>query len=191
MKKTLVILITLLISIKSIACSCDWSGNFLRIANISELVIKGKVIEHIYHTENGKRFTNYEEYISETLNNEFDPYYGTGESIKVEIIETLRGKVKRKMIEIFDTDGADCRASISDFKAGSIYVFATYKPKRTVSKLPNETENDYAIGSCYESTLKYLPKENKVLGMIEGKFYKRKTRKYSYEKLKGSIKKEN
>ena len=187
MKKTSVILIILLISIKVNACSCEWSGNFLRIANNSELVIKGKIIEHIYHTENGKRFTNYDEYFTETLNNEFDPYYGTGESIKVEILEIIRGKEERKIIEIFDTDGADCRASISDFKTGKIYVFATYKPERTGTKLPNETINDYAIGSCYESSLEYFPETNQVFGMIKGKSYKRKNRKYSYEKLKRKI----
>ncbi|MDY8135407.1 hypothetical protein [Aquimarina sp. 2201CG5-10] len=187
MKKTFVIFIMLFTSIKVIACSCQWSGNFLRIANNSELIIKGKIIEHNYHTENGKRFTDYDEYFAETLNNEFDPFYGTGESIKVEIIEVLRGKEERKVIEIFDTDGADCRASIRKFKTGKIYIFAMYKPRRTGTKLPNETENDYAITSCFESTLEYFPKENKVFGMIKGKSYKRKSRKYSYEKLKRKI----
>jgi hypothetical protein len=191
MKKTSLILITLLISIKVSACSCEWSGNFLKIANNSELVIKGKIIEHNYHTENGKRFKDYDKYFAETLKNEFDPYYGTGESIKVEIIEIIKGKEKRKIIEIFDTDGADCRASIREFETGKTYIFATYKPGRTGMKLPNETENDYAIGSCYESTLEYLPKENKVFGMIKGKSYKRKNRKYNYAKLKCKIENEN
>jgi hypothetical protein len=187
MKKTLVLLIMLLISIKTTACSCEWSGNFLKIANNSELVIKGKIIEHIYHTENGKRFTDFDEYFEETLNNEFDSFYGTGESIKVEIIEIIRGKESRKVIEIFDTDGADCRASIQEFKTGEIYIFATYKPHRSGAKLPNESDNDYAIGSCYESTLKYLPKTNEVFGMIKGKSNRRKNRKYCYEKLKRKI----
>ncbi len=177
----------LFITIKITACSCEWSGNFLRIANNSELVIKGKIIEHIYHTENGKRFTDYNEYSTETLNNEFDTFYGTGESIKVEILEILRGKEERKVIEIFDTDGADCRASIQEFKTGKTYVFATYKPHRTGTKLPNESDNDYAIGSCYESTLKYLSKTNQVFGMIKGKSHRRKNRKYCYKKLKEKI----
>ncbi len=186
MKKITIILIFLL-SIKLSACDCEWSGNFLKIAKNSELVIKGKIIEHTYHTGNGKRFTDYDEYINETLNNEFDPHYGTGESIKVEILEIIRGKEERKIIEIFDTDGADCRASIRDFQTGKIYIFATYKPERTGAKLPNETKNDYAIGGCYESTLEYSPEKNKVYGVIKGKSYKRKSIKYSYEKLKKKI----
>lgn len=41
MKKTPVILTILLISIKGTACIREWSGNFLQIANNSELIIKG------------------------------------------------------------------------------------------------------------------------------------------------------
>jgi|TARA_B110000091_G_scaffold128897_1_gene138399 hypothetical protein len=105
----------------------------------------------------------------------------------VKIIEIIKGKEERKFIEIFDTDGVDCRASISEFKTGKTYIFATYKPHRTGTKLPNESDNDYAIGSCYESTLEYLLKTNEVFGMIKGKSYKQKNRKYCYEKLKRKI----
>ena len=187
MKKTSIILILLLISMKVTACSCDWSGNFLKTVTNSELVIKGKIIEHNYHTANGKRFKDFDKYFEETQKNEFDTHYGTGESIRVEILEIIKGKEKRKIIEIFDTDGADCRATIREFETGKTYIFATYKPRRKGMKLPNETENDYAIGSCYESTLEYLPQENKVFGMIEGKSYNQKKQKYSYEKLKSKI----
>ncbi|SEB49911.1 hypothetical protein SAMN04489761_1061 [Tenacibaculum sp. MAR_2009_124] len=187
MKKNLVVLILLSISLKSNACSCEWVGNFSRIAKHSGLVIKGKVVQHIYHTENGKRFINHDEFIHETLNNEFDPNYGTGESIKVEILEIIRGEEHRKIIEIFDTDGADCRASIHNFQTGKVYIFATHKSMGTRRKLPNETKDDYQIGACYESTLQYFPEENQVYGMIKGKSYRRKNIKYNYEKLKRKL----
>ena len=185
--KNFIIILLLLFSIKLSACDCKWNGNFLHAVNNLELVIKGRVIEHVYHIENGKKFTNYNEFLTETLNNEFDSHYRTGESIKVEVLEIIKGKEERKIIEIFDTDGADCRASIHEFISGNIYIFAPYKSRRTRAKLPNETENDYAIGGCYESTLQYFPKENIVFGMIKGKSYRRKSRKYCYEKLKRKI----
>ena len=175
------------ISSKTIACSCKWGGNFIRVAKNSELVIKGKIIEHIYHTEDGKKFKNHEDFVKAQIDKDFDYFYGTGESIRVEIIEILKGKEERKIIEIFDTDGADCRASVRDFKNGNIYIFSTYKPHRKGQKLPNESDNDYAIGGCYESTLKYSTETNQVNGMIRGKSNRRKNIKYCYEKLKRKI----
>jgi hypothetical protein len=188
MKKVL-LLIILTISIKAIACSCDWSGNFIKVAPISELIIKGKVLEHIYHTADGKRYLNHKKFTEAQIENEFDPHYGIGESIKIQIIEIIKGEENRKFIEIFDTDGADCRVSVQEFKSGKTYIFSTNKPRRTGLKLPNETENDYAIESCYESSLEYCPEKDEVFGMIKGKSYKRKSIKYSYQKLKKKLKK--
>ena len=191
MKKSLLILLVFLISFKATACSCKWGGNFLRIAIYSELIIKGKVIEHVYHTEDGKRYKNQEEFAQAQLNNDFDEYYGTGESIRVEIIELIKGTEKRKIIEIFDSDGADCRMDVGGFESGKTYIFGIYKPKRTGVKLPNETENDYAIMGCYESTLEYNSQTNQVYGLIKGKTYRRKKINYSYEKLIRKITKHN
>ena len=72
-------------------------------------------------------------------------------------------------------------------KNGKIYIFSTYKPHRKGQKLPNESDNDYAIGGCYESTLKYSTETNQVNGMIRGKSNRRKNIKYCYEKLKRKI----
>jgi hypothetical protein len=187
MKKPIITLIILLISNLTFACSCEWSGNFLRVAKYSGLIVKAKVIEHIYHTENGKRFTDQDEFIKEQIDNEFDPYYGTGESIKIEILEVIKGTVKRKIVEIFGTDDADCRESVRGFKKGNIYIMSIYKPNRTQYKLPNETKDDFAIDACSENWLEFIPETNQVFGMIKGKSYRRKNRKWDYEKLKKKI----
>ncbi|MCH3880747.1 MULTISPECIES: hypothetical protein [Tenacibaculum] len=187
MRKILIILTVLCFSNKIFACDCEWGGNFMKLAPLSELVVKGKVIEHVYHTKEGKRYFDFEKFNEAQIENEFDNSYDLGESIRVEIIEVIKGKENRRIIEIFDTDGADCRASIQEFKKGKTYIFATYKPKRTGFKLPNETENDYALEGCFESSLKYFPKTNEVFGMIKGKSYKRKNRRYSYQKLKKKL----
>ena len=101
---------------------------------------------------------------------------------KVTIQGTIIDTETKKTIEIFNTDGADCRAEISGFEKDKIYVISIYQPKRKYSKLPNETDSDYAIGACSENWLEYLIDKNEVRGYITGK--KRRIKKtYSYEKL--------
>tara|TARA_R110000751_G_scaffold301415_1_gene413761 strand:+ start:54 stop:650 length:597 start_codon:yes stop_codon:yes gene_type:complete len=182
MKNLFLTLFSLLFSSIIFACDCEYGGNFLKASASSETIVKARIIEHIYHTKNGKRFTDYEEYFAETMENEFDDFYDTGESIKIEVLELIRGTETRKTIEIFNTDGADCRAEISGFEKDKIYIISIYQPKRKYSKLPNETDSDYAIGACSENWLEYLIDKNEVRGYITGK--KRRIKKtYSYEKL--------
>ena len=183
MKKLLLTtLITLFTSI-IFACSCEYGGNFLHVTKYSETIVKAKIIEHVYHTEDGKRYTDHNEFVASQIYNNFDPHYGTGESIKIEILELIRGTEKRKVIEIFSTDGADCRASTSGFEKGKIYIMSIYQPKRPEPKLPNETDSDYAIDGCSENWVEYMPETNEIFGIIKGKSYRRKARKYSYDKL--------
>ncbi|MGK0413433.1 MAG: hypothetical protein ACJA1B_001636 [Polaribacter sp.] len=182
MKNLFLTLFSLLFSSIIFACDCEYGGNFLKASASSETIVKARIIEHVYHTKNGKRFTDYEEYFAETMENEFDDFYDTGESIKIEVLELIRGTETRKIIEIFNTDGADCRAEISGFEKDKIYIISIYQPKRKYSKLPNETDSDYAIGACSENWLEYLIDKNEVKGYITGK--KRIIKKtYSYEKL--------
>lgn len=183
MRKSLFTITTTLITNIIFACSCEYGGNFLYAAKFSKTIVKAKIIEHIYHTENGKQFTDFEAYVAETINNEFDPYYGTGRSMKIEILELIRGTETRKIIEIFNTDGADCRASIEGFEKGKIYVMSIYQPKRTKPKLPNETDSDYAINGCSENWVEFFPETNEIFGIIKGKSYRRKTRTYSFDRL--------
>ena len=186
MRNLLFTLFYLLFTSVVFACDCEYGGNFINASTNSETIVKARIIEHIYHTANGKRFTDYEKYFAETMENEFDEFYGTGESIKIEILELIRGIETRKIIDIFNTDGVDCRAQINGFVKNKIYIISIYQPKRTYSKLPNETDTDYAIGGCSENSLEYLSKTNEVRGYITGNERKRK-RNYSYEKLVDKI----
>ncbi len=183
MKKQLLLAILLLFSFQAFACSCDWGGNFLRVAKNSKTIVKAKVIERVYHTENGKRFTDYQEFLLETKNNKFDPFYGIGESIKIEILELIRGTEKRKVVEIFSSDGADCRVGTNLFEKGKIYVMSIYQPRRSEPKLPNETNSDYAIFACSENWVEFLPETNEIYGQIKGRYYRKKARRYSYDKM--------
>ena len=178
MKKQILTIILLLISSLTFSCSCKWGGNFIKSSKYSEVIIKAKVVELLWHFEDGKTLSseeNFGDYLIKT-NKEYH------RSIKVEVIELIKGKEKRKTFEIYGSDGVDCRESIYIFEIDKIYIFGIYKTKKTEYSQPNEDENDYAIDGCSEKWLEYLPETNEVKGYIKGR-NRRKKRKYSYEKL--------
>jgi len=183
MKKGFILLLLVLAPKITQACSCKYGGNFLYVAKQSETIVKARVVEHIYHTENGQRFKTRDEQIQAKIYGDLDEFYGTGESMRIEILYLIRGSEKRKFIEIFSSDGSDCRATTTDFKVGQTYVMSIYQPRRTGVKLPNETLSDYAIGACSENWIQFLPETNEVFGIIKGKSQRRKIRKYSFDKL--------
>lgn len=185
MKSKIIAIIFILISSYSFACDCEWGGNFIYASKSSELIIKGKVIEKLYNFEDKK-------IINESSEAELEHYLIQKNqefiiSIKVEIIELIKGKEKKKTIEIFGSDGSDCRAATHDFKKDDIYIFSLFKTIKSEYNQPNE--NDYYIDGCSENILQFVPEHNEVYGVIKGKLSSGKNRKYSYEKLKSKISK--
>jgi len=176
-------LLILFASLNSIACSCDWGGNFLSSVVYGELVFKGKVVERTFHLENGEQYNDQQTAYKSKVANNLHEFYGMGESISVEIIEIIKGKESRKKIQIFDTDGADCRESTSYFTIGKTYVFSAYRPNREDPKLPNETSKDFAIHGCSENWLEYITETNEVRGRIKGKSPRRRDTSIPYDKL--------
>lgn len=156
MKKTLVLLFILLISIKSFACSCECTGDcsFSNISKGSELVALIKVIE-------------YSDFIEEQI----DGYDGKMPlSMTVEIIEKYIGSEKRKKIKIWGDNGALCRPYIANFEIGKYYLIA---PSLLTETDENGEKNDYDFFSCFTDYLSvdfdkkiaygdYSKKENKV-----------------------------
>lgn len=138
-----------------------------------ELVVKAKVIEHSFQTSNGKKFGTVEEAKREQKEHDLDSHNGFGESIRIQILDIIKGSEERKVIEIFGSDGADCRQSLWLFKVDSSYIFRLYKPSEDVgnwTKLPGQTDNDYAMGGCAENWLSYIPIHDAVRGKIFGLF---------------------
>lgn len=179
--KKLIILLLLIVPLNSFACSCDWSGNFLRIVKHSELIVKAKVLDFYFHSESGERSKD------EFLIADKDDNYGT--SILIEIISVLKGKEIRKQVEIYGADGSDCRGGLFEYKVGSFYIFSIYKSSSDYyAKQPNEDELDYSIDGCYESSLEYFPKTNEVKGSIKGR-KSRKIRVWKYDKFLRKLKK--
>lgn len=186
MKKQIITIILLIISTLTFACSCKWGGNFIKSSKYSKVIIKAKVVEMLWHFEDGKTLSN-EGNFGDYLIKTDKEYY---QSIKVEVIELIKGKEERKTFEIYGSNGVDCRESIHLFKIDKTYIFGIYKTQKTKYSQPNEDENDYAIGGCSEKWLEYLPNTNEVNGYVKGK-NRRKKRIYSYEKLLKKIKLRN
>ncbi|PHQ28047.1 hypothetical protein [Leeuwenhoekiella nanhaiensis] len=178
MGKQILTIILFSISSLTFACSCKWGGNFIKSSKDSEVIIKAKVVDVLWHFDSGKTFNNEESFGDYLIKTNEEHYKST----RVEVIELIKGKEERRIFEIYGSDGVDCRESIHLFEIDRIYIFGIYKSRKTEYSQPNEDENDYAIGGCSEKWLEFLPETNKVKGYIKGQKRKKK-RKYDYEKL--------
>ena len=181
MKKLHITYLTLLFTTLTFACSCDYGGNFINSSYFSPIVIKGKVVKMFYHFVDGKRINskNQKEFTSYLIKDNQDYF----ESIQVEIIELIKGIENRRTIEIYGSDGADCRAGVNDFEIGKIFIFSLNYTTDSFSEIPNEKDNDFILRGCSETWLEFIPKSNEVHGQIKGKSHRRKSRNYSYDKL--------
>jgi hypothetical protein len=185
MKNRFITILFILISSYSFSSDCYWGGNFIKSAKYSKLTIKGKVIDLYYHFEDKKIInqsneSEFEEYVFKKEQNFF-------QSIKIEIVEIIKGKERRKIVEIFGSNGNDFKTGVSNFEKGKFYIFSLHKTISSEYKLPNEGKDDFHIDGCSENYLEYFPESNQVYGYIKGKSNRKKKRKYSYEKLKRKI----
>ena len=101
MKKQFLTIILSLIWSLTFACDCKWGGNFIKSSKYSKVIIKAKIIEKLWHFEDGKTISsekNFRDYLINT-----DKEYH--QSIKVEVIELIKGKEQRKIFEIHGSNG--------------------------------------------------------------------------------------
>lgn len=135
------------------ACTCNYAGNFSKVAKDADLVALVKVIDH-------------EDYFS--LLPEYDSTKRPM-SVRVEIVEKYSGKEQRKEVKIFGDNGYLCRASILHIEEGEYYVVAVHKSQnRTWEYGVTETDDDYYISACGEYLLNYNPANQAVKGSIKG-----------------------
>lgn len=135
MKKLILILI-LLFSIQSFACSCqcNWGCSFSSISDKEEFVALIKVIEY-----------------SDFLDDEIHGYDGKMPySMTVEIIKKYKGSESKKRIKIWGDNGMLCRPYISNFEVGKYYLIA---PSRIEYDTQTGYKNDYDLVSCYTDYL--------------------------------------
>ena len=156
MKKIFFLLLILLISVKSFACSCECDGDcsFSQISKGSEFVALVKVIEY-----------------SDFLAQEIYDYDGKMPlSMTVEVVKKYVGSEKRKTIKIWGDNGALCRPYIANFEIGKYYLIAPWEISETSD---NRIKGDYDFFSCFTDYLtvdfekqiaygEYSKKENQV-----------------------------
>ncbi|WP_196887520.1 hypothetical protein [Aureivirga sp. CE67] len=187
MKEKIILFIFILISNITFACSCDWGGNFIKVAKKSDLVLLVKVINTNFHTSNDKTFSNIDEVTEEILkpNNSKIEYWN---SVDLEIISILKGKENRKIIRMFGSDGgAFCRGGIRHLKINHMYVISPSLSKNSLGKFSNEKDTDYFSWGCAEYIIEYNNESKKVYGLIKGKSVRRKNIYYDFQKLKRKI----
>jgi len=105
MKLLLILILTIYAPITTIACSCDWLGDFFEATKKSnpDLIVKAKIISKITDDD------------------------GFQMKMKVEIVKTLKGQSSTNTISIWGDQGADCRPYISGFEIGDVYYFAIHE----------------------------------------------------------------
>ncbi len=154
------------------ACTCNYAGNFSKIAKNADLVALVKVIAH-------KDYTMFPEYDSTKR-----PM-----SVLVEIVKKYSGKEERQEVKLFGDNGYLCRASTHSLREGEYYVVAVHKSQnKTWEYGVTETDNDYYISACGEYLLSYNLANQTVKGGIKG--MSRKERVMPIEKFEGILEKQ-
>jgi hypothetical protein len=100
------------------ACTCSWAGPFFAVAPRADLVIRARVLN--FHG------------ISR----------GVDLAMDLEILETLRGRLRASKIRVWGDNGAQCRPYVKSFPAGTEWIFA-------IERLPT-APGDYYINGCGE-----------------------------------------
>lgn len=169
MKKSLLLIVGILIWTTGYPCSCDYIGNFLKASEYAEVIAIIKVNEHNnYFPLTGAA-------PPDTINQPL--------SATFEIIEILKGKEERKEVEVFGDDGVLCRPYIDKFEVGKYYIVGLLQGEDADRGFGiRETAEDYQILICGEFWLEYNPDSKMVEGLIKKK--RRKTSTMPLEDFK-------
>jgi hypothetical protein len=150
------------------ACSCDWSGNFLNSADNSELVAVVKITE--YH--------NFFELTGASVDTLNQPLSAT-----FEIIELLSGTEQRKEVMVFGDSGYLCRPYINYLKKGEYYIVALNRSNGIDhGNGVAETSSDYYLTSCGEYWANFNMLNQTANGFILSK--KKRRRDYSINDIR-------
>lgn len=150
MKELKVILTILLLTVGQIvlACDCDSQGEFLTVAPKTKLVALVKV----------KKYLTFKD-----INEEKTPM-----SMEAEIIETYKGKEKRKTVIVWGDFGNLCRPYLSRFDVGKFYVIAFDKGSDGSKGFEHKNEKitDYSISNCGNYWLNVDIKNKIAIGSV-------------------------
>lgn len=142
MKYTSTIIISfslLLLTPSAYGCSCVSSkSSFVQLTKRSELVIRGRVIEYLWHKDDREKKR-------------------TPPAMTVEVKEVYKGAAKLGKIVVWGDNGMQCRPYVTKFPVKTEWVFA-------LSKDPSTAKGKLAISVCGEYWLQV--KGNNVVGKI-------------------------
>ncbi len=128
------------------ACSCSWAGPFASVAPSADLVVRGKVLSYDKN------------------------------SLKLQVLEVLRGKESRKTIRVWGDNGAQCSPYVTAFPIGTEWILAIRRTTSGVSPgyfprdgIPGEWKKsaDYRISICGEFWLQVVGQN--AVGIVHGK----------------------
>jgi hypothetical protein len=125
--KKIMLLPVLLLSMHSLACSCEYAGSFLKIVPETKLVALVKIT----------KFLSFKDMDGANV-----PM-----SMEVEIIQKYKGVELRKKVIVWGDQGMLCRPYLSVFKESEYYVVALH-PGLTKGGHEKETANDFSISNC-------------------------------------------
>lgn len=151
MKRIYLVLITVLaLSSRSVACDCDYAGDFMKVAPEKEFVALIQIVKYLT----------------------FDDIYGhkIPMSMEVEIVEIYKGKEEKRKVVVWGDNGALCRPYLSEFKLGKYYVIAFHRASNELHhEKVEETSSDYAISNCGEYWMKANPAKKVATSFVRGK----------------------
>ena len=131
----LLTLICLTIGQFSFACDCNSQDEFKKAAPEAEFVALVKVTKYLTYKN----------------------IYGveTPISMELEVIETYKGKEKKRKITVWGGDVNICRPMLNKFKKDQYYVMALDKVVENSTEVshPGEKSSDYFIAQCGERYL--------------------------------------
>ncbi|WP_339837329.1 hypothetical protein [uncultured Flavobacterium sp.] len=150
MKKLSILLAIICLTIGqfSFACDCNSQDEFKKAAPQSEFVALVKVTKYLTYKN----------------------IYGveTPISMELEIIETYKGKEKKRKITVWGGDVNICRPMLNKFKKDQYYVVALDKVVENSNGIshPGEKSSDYFIAQCGERWLNADVKSGTVTNWI-------------------------
>jgi hypothetical protein len=163
----------ILISTPSFACDCDWGENFMNASLYAELITKIEVVDIHYNFKNGNILSSKNS--DETSKKQLLDINNYDKSLKVKVVQIIRGVEASVFVEIYGNNGYDCRESVHrNFKIGDIFIVNLQKVKIRDNFQLNEDNEDYAIDGCSENWVKFNAETDEVFGYIKGDKRKKK-----------------
>jgi len=156
--------------------------NFFKGAKNADQVILGKILKREFKVDDGTIIYDNDKLEKHFTENKGKVFHYV-EILTVEIVETIRGKKDKKVIEVYGGNFDSCWNPLTYFKINQFYVISLFE---TINPLeydtPLEMKLGYELGACQNNFLSVNSDLDKVTGIL-----RKKKKTITYEKLKRKI----